>query len=156
MRGPNGILEREVLTQFVREFLVSVAPYRQSTTAFRAIQAKRCQHYGPARFNRSAQLREIRRTVVCLGEEVKYRAVMPNVPRRDGPIASDVGLNPLHAIRDVAEPVSSARERRARQVDHREARYAAREQVIREAGIPAPHIDDSRTSRETGRFDQPQ
>jgi hypothetical protein len=81
-------------------------------------------------------------------------AVVPDVNRLNLPVAGDVCDQPVHSACVVTQTLSRPVQRRARDVEHRDAFRAAREQVIHEAGIPAPNIDDSRTGIEASSVDE--
>ena len=101
-------------------------------------------------------MRNVRVALRARGKEMEDCAIMPDVNSQRLPFTGDIGFNPGDACRSCTEPRARASQRPGRYVQDGDARQATIENVIHEAGIPAPDIDDSGVRADTGALEQPQ
>jgi hypothetical protein len=95
-----------------------------------------------------------RATFCRLRAEVKDGAVAPEIDGRHVPLASNVRLD--LGNRRVGKSRPRTAERRAGNVNDRQALNTAIDQPIHEAGIAAPNVDHSTAAGEAARVEQPQ
>jgi len=105
-------------------------------------------------FQAALEMFDVARTIFRVGEEVKDGAVVPEIDGRHTPLPRNVRLNPRN--RRIGKSRPRTAERRAGNVNDRQALNTAIDKPIREAGISAPNVDHSGPGTESSSFQQTQ
>ena len=74
---------------------------------------------------------------------MKDGTIVPNVYGGNGPFTRDVGFDPMDIARAFSQPCLCPAKRSAGYVENSYTVRTAVQQSVREAGIPAPDVDDS-------------
>ena len=115
----------------------------QAAALRRPLEAERRNNRGPSSFERSSQMHNVRVPLLSRAKEMEDGAIVPDIDGRHLPVSGHIGFNPVDPRRSRSERRTRACQCGGRDVQDRDARQPAIEQVIDETGIPAPNIDDS-------------
>jgi hypothetical protein len=152
VRFSRCLLEAERGPKFCGECFGRVAHDWETAALRRAVQRECRDDRLSARLQNAAEMLGVTRTIGGIGEEVKERAIVPQIGWRRRPLSGDISLDPPD--RRVRQSLLCAAERRAGDINDRQALDAASDQTICEAGISAPDIDHSTAAAEPRRVEQ--
>ena len=139
----NGFLQLVRVPEFRRERMWRVSDRWQAAAHRRALRSERGHDDRAARPHAGAEACAVSLSVVSACQKVEDGAVMPDIDRLDSPIPCHIGLDPGDLPVSGTEPRLRSFEGGARNVKNRHARDLPAEQIVHEAGIPAPNIEDS-------------
>ena len=88
--------------------------------------------------------------MVRIGQEVKDGPIVPDVDRRHWPIVHHVSFDPRHLLVGRSKSRSGPGERPRRNIEHRDTGHISTQQVVHEARIPAPDVENSGVGPEAG------
>src|SRR5512142_591933 len=103
----NRFHEAKLLPEHRAERVRRVALDGQSAALGWPVVGERRNDHMPARLDGTANLRDVRRTILRSDEEMKYGAVVPEVDARRGEVdGQDVRLSPHHCLCTLAQSLA--------------------------------------------------
>ena len=144
MRIRHGLDQGESFAKFRADAGRVIAAHGQTAAALRTVGREGPDDHRPAVVHHVPHVCDVPHPVFGFRQEVKERAVVPDVHLGNRPWTRDVSLDPSHAIGLFAQPCSRPRQGGRGNIEYRHAAQAPGDEVIHEAGIPTPDVDHSR------------
>jgi hypothetical protein len=153
----RAVDQREAVAEYAGKFPNVVADRIQPAALQRALRAERGQYRVAARLQGMGELPQVVRALFRLGQEVEHGAVVPQVvaglrQRR----VEQVGRQPGHRVRRLAQAFTGDVQGRRGNVEHAEVAVAACKQVVDQGRCAAAHIEHGGVALGRGALDQRQ
>lgn len=124
-----------------------VSDHGKATAFFRSVFGKGRDYHVAARANRSHDLLDIGTAVGRMSQEMKHRAVMPDVESVHGEYrANDIALHPVHGIGMFTQSLLCNHKGCRRKVIHRHVAVPFGDKVIHQFGRATSDIDNGHIS----------